>query len=156
MDTNSLLCVIEVLGVILVAIASAVIRNWASFRQSFETMGETTRTTRPQWVSILAGVLGANIGYIILVGAYSLNMWLEAPTAAESFLIPASVAVYLFCAIPTYLPVGVICGLILYRYTQRKSMESRVGFIIALVVSAIIGAIIAIPIYLVGLMGAAL
>jgi membrane protease YdiL (CAAX protease family) len=156
MDTNSLLCVIEVLGIILVAIAAAVIRNWASFRQSFETMGETTRATRPQWASILAGVLGANIGYIILVGAYSLHIWLEDPTAAESFLIPASVAVYLFCAIPTYLPVGAICGLILYRYTQRKSMESRVDFIIAIVVSAIIGAIIAIPIYLVGLTGAAL
>jgi len=156
MDSDNLLCAIETLGVILVAVVAAVIRNWASVRQSYETIRGTTLATRPQWESILAGVVGANLGYIVLVGGYSLTLWGKDPTTSETFLIPAAAVVYLFCAIPTYLPVGGICGLLLYRFTQRKAMGSRASFIISLAVSSFLGGIIAVPIYLVGLMGAAL
>lgn len=119
-------------------------------------MAETTRATRPQWASMLAGVLGSNLGYLLLVGAYSLITWLKDPDAAEAFLIPASAAVYLFCAIPTYIPVGAIGGLLIYRFTQRRAMGARKSLVMVLVVSAILGAVIAIPIYLLGLMGAAI
>jgi len=156
MDIDSVLCVIEIVGVILVAIAATVIRNWASIRNSYETVKKTTHVTSSQWASILAGLLGANLGYIILAGTYSLTTWLEEPAAAEAFLIPATVAIYVLCAIPTNFPVGVICGLIVYRYTQRSAMESRTSFIITLLVSTLLGAIVAIPIYLLGLMGAAI
>lgn len=156
MDTNSLLCIIEVLGAILFAIAAAVIRNWASIQQSFTAIGETTRNTRPQWFSVLAGVLGSNLGYIILTGTYSLTSWPQDPNTVEAFLFPTIAVVYLFCAIPAYLPIGTICGLLIYRFTQGKGIGSRAGYIIALAVSTILGAIIAIPINLVGLIAAAL
>jgi hypothetical protein len=119
-------------------------------------MEETTRANRQQWASILAGILGANLGYIILVGSYSLIMRSEHLTAADTFLVPAAAAVYLFCAVPVYLPVGAICGLLLYRFAKRRDVGSQAGFILSLVISTFIGAIIAIPIYLVGLLGAAI
>ena len=103
-------------------------------RQSYETIRETTLATRPQSESILAVVVGANLGYIVLVGGYSLTMWGKDTTTSETFLIPTAAAVYLFCAIPTYLPVGGICRFLIYRFTQRKAMESRARFIISLAV----------------------
>lgn len=156
MDTNTLLCIIEILGVILIAFAAVVIRKWASIRQSIQLMGETTRANRQQWASILAGILGANLGYILLAGAYSLLMQSGNPSAAETLLIPAAAAVYLCCAVPIYLPFGAICGLLLYRFTNRRGMGSLAGFTFSLVISVFIGAIIAIPIYLIGLMDAAI
>lgn len=156
MDTNTLLCVIEFLGAALIAVFALVIRNWASIRQSFKIAGETTRANRQQWGSILAGILGANLGYIFLSGAFTLAMCLNDPSTAETFLLPAAAAVYLFCAVPIYLPIGAVCGLLLFRLAKRRDMGSRASFILSLVVSAIIGSIVATPIYLIGLIGAAI
>lgn len=155
MDHNSLLCAIEIIGTILIAIAALVIRKWGTIRQSFETARETTRANRPQWTSILAGILGANLGYILLVGVYSIATWSKDPATSETFWIPAALSVYLLCAFPIYLPVGAICGLLINRRVQRGTIPSRTGTTIILAVSTFLGAIIAIPIYLVGIMAAA-
>lgn len=155
MDTNSFLCVIELLGILLVAAAAAVIRNWASIRESLDAMRDTTRATRPQWKSMLTGILGTNLGYIVLVGTYTLALWLENPADAKVFMIPATVITYLTCAIPAYFPIGAVSGILLYRFAKRKNISPQASFTITLVISTFLGAIFAIPIYLVGIMSAA-
>ena len=156
MDTETLLCIIEVLGALLVVAIAALSRHSATLRRSLAAVGQTTRATRPQWASILAGVVGANLGYVILVGAFILVMQGENPADASNFLIPAAAAAYLMCGFPAYIPLGAVCGLLVYRYAQRKSLAAPTGLVLSLAISSGVGALVAIPVYVVGLIGAAL
>lgn len=156
MDIYSLQCVIEILGILIIVAAAAVIRNWAAIRRSLGAAGETTLASRPQWAAILTGILGANLGYLLPVGIFTLAWSRENPPNGEAFMIPAAVVAYLCCAVPAYLPIGAVSGLLIYRFTQRKSIGSRAAFILGMGVSSFLGALIAVPLYLVGLLAAAL
>lgn len=156
MDSGDLTCIIEILGAILLAIAVPIIRNWASIRKSFQTMGKTTRETRPQWRTILTSILGTNLGYIILTGTVALIIHSEDPEGVKAFLIPASVGVSFFCAIPINLLIGSICGLLIYQLSVRRAIDSRASCIMSLTITLILGAMIAIPIYFLGLLVAAI
>jgi len=156
MDNNTLLCVIEVLGTIFIAAALLVVRNWPVIRQNVQKMGEMIRANQPQWTAILTSILGANLGYIILAGAHFLSIQDADSAFVEHFLFPAEAAIYFFCAFPIYVPIGVVCGLLVYRFVHRKGLQSRAGFVLALAISAFVGFIVAVPIYFLGLMGAAL
>lgn len=155
MDTQTLECVIEILGLVLIGVAYALIRNWARIKQSLKTLGETTRATRIQWVSILVSILGGILGYLISVSTYGLITGSENQEYAQSFLGPASVVIFFICAVPIYIPAGVVCGLFIYRFVQRKTLGIRANILLSLVISVVVGAIIAIPIYILGLIVAA-
>lgn len=148
MTNNSLVCMIEFVGLILIAVLVAGLQFWAKNR-------ETIRSNRPQLVLMLAGILGANLGYILLAGGYFLSIRMDDPALTESFLAPASWMVYLMCAIPLYLPLGVICGLLVDRYARRREMEARAAFFLTLLTALVIGAVLAVPIYLLGIIAAA-
>ena len=155
MDTNSLLCLIEVIGTLLIAGLAAVIGFWSKNKRDLEQMGETTRANRPQWLSILAAFLGANLGYLLFAGGYFLATRMSAPAFTESFLIPASLVTYFMCAIPIYLPFAAITGLLVHRFTRSRDLSLRAGFLLSLLVSLVIGFVLGIPIFFLSLMAAA-
>jgi len=117
---------------------------------------EKTRAPRRQWAPILTGVLGANLGYVIAVGTFLLIIRLEFPTDTDPFLKDTAITTFMCCALPTFLPLGAISGLGTYRLAQRKAATSKTGLILALTASTLLGVVIGILIYFLGLMGAAL
>lgn len=155
-DLLTLTCIFEIVAAVLIAVISAIARRRSAVRQSIEAAAETTRGTRSTWAAILAAIAGANAGYVILIGSHVAVMSSSDPANASTLWVPAAVAAYVLCAIPAYLALGAVCGLLVDRFAKRNTLSTAAAVALSFMVAAGAGALLAVPIYFVGLMGAAL
>ena len=155
-DLLALSCVIETVLLLVLVATSILSRRAAAVRQSLDAIRETTKGTRPQWTAIISAIIGANAGYIILIGSYVLITAPQDPVDSPGFWMIAAVVAYLMCGIPVYLVLGAVVGLLVSRYVSRNSLPDSAAILMSLAGSAATGALLAIPIYFFGLMGAAL
>ena len=145
-NLNTILCIIEVIGIVIAVLAPIFFRN-----------PRKTAATRPQWGAILTGILGANAGYMLSVGSFMLVMMFQSPEKImDEWLVDVAWVSYLCMALPANLGVGSITGLRVNRYAKKKSLTDRAGTMLNLAVSTGLGALLAVPIYFIGMMGAAL
>jgi len=149
-------CVLEVFLILVAVATSAISRRSRRIQLSLEAVAETTRGARSQWSAVLLGIVGANAGYVLLIGSYILATASGDPVQANDFWIPTAIVAYLLCGLPTYLGFGAIIGLLVDRYAKRNWLPSGARLVLLLVVSGGVGALLAVPVFLVGVMGAAL
>lgn len=155
-DLITLGCIVESALILILVVVSFLSRRSSTIRRSLDVAIETTRGTRYQWLAILCAILGANAGYLVLIGSYIFIVSPQAPPEAPGFWSISAIVAYLMCGIPIYFALGAVVGLLVSRYAKRNSLTNSAALTISFTGSAAIGAFLAIPIYFIGLMGAAL
>jgi hypothetical protein len=155
-DFFTISCLVESALLLATIVATVISRRSSAIRRSLHEAAETTRQTRPQWLAILSGIIGANAGYIFLIGSFLLLASPQDPPDNAGFFVISAAVAYLFCGLPTYLTLGAIVGLLVSRYADRNSLPDSATIAISLAGSAATGGLLSIPIYFIGLMGAAL
>lgn len=150
-------CAIEGVAAVIAVVTAKIFRNPQGVRQNIVSAQKTTSATRRQWGAILTGILGANAGYLLLVSSFLLMTKFQSPEKImDAWLVDVAWVSYLCLALPTYLGIGAVTGLMVDRYATKKSLVERAGTVLNLAISTGVGALTAIPIYFLGMMGAAL